>query len=117
MRALQARKMIEIIKEHNLVSHTEQTGAALSSSFKSLFASSAAAGKVSNFRGEGKGTYLAFDLSSAAQRDQFVGKMRNNGVQIGGCGEQTVRLRPMLTFGEKHSEVLVSTMEKVLKEL
>ncbi|OCF37150.1 4-aminobutyrate aminotransferase [Kwoniella heveanensis BCC8398] len=117
MRALQARKMIDIIRQHNLVSHTASTGASLASSFKSLFASSAAAGKVSNFRGEGDGTYLAWDLATPAMRDSFVGKMRNHGILIGGCGEQTVRLRPMLTFGEKHAEILVGTAEKVLKEL
>ncbi|OCF61921.1 4-aminobutyrate aminotransferase [Kwoniella mangroviensis CBS 10435] len=117
VRALQAREMIRLIKSHDLVSHTASTGLNLASSFKSLFGSSVAQGKIMNFRGEGEGTYLAWDMASPAQRDTFLGKMRNNGVQIGGCGDQTVRLRPTLTFGERHAEVLVGTVEKVLKEL
>ncbi|WWC65717.1 4-aminobutyrate aminotransferase [Kwoniella dejecticola CBS 10117] len=117
IRALQAREMIRLIKQHDLVRHTASTGSSLAESFKSVFGSSAASGKVMNFRGEGDGTYLAWDMATPQLRDAFVGKMRVNGVQIGGCGEQTVRLRPMLTFGEKHAEILVGTTEKVLKEL
>ncbi|WWC73536.1 4-aminobutyrate aminotransferase [Kwoniella pini CBS 10737] len=117
IRALQAREMIRLIKQHNLVQHTASTGSLLADSFKSVFGSSVASGKVMNFRGEGDGTYLAWDMATPQLRDTFVGKMRVNGVQIGGCGEQTVRLRPMLTFGEKHAEILVGTTEKVLKDL
>ncbi|WRT69537.1 4-aminobutyrate aminotransferase [Kwoniella shivajii] len=117
IRALQAREMIKLIKQHDLVSHTAATGSSLASSFKSVFSSSVASGKVMNLRGEGDGTYLAWDMASPSLRDSFVGKMRVNGIQIGGCGDQTVRLRPMLTFGEKHAEILVSTTEKVLREL
>ncbi|WWD20158.1 4-aminobutyrate aminotransferase [Kwoniella shandongensis] len=117
IRTLQAREMLKLIKENDLVSHTSQIGAFLSSSFESLFSSPVASGKVMNFRGQGEGTYLAWDMASPQMRDQFLGKMRLHGIQIGGCGEQAVRLRPMLTFGQKHAEILVSTVEKVLKEL
>lgn len=117
MRALQARKMIQLIKEHDLISHTAATGALLASKLKKLFASPAASGKILNFRGEGSGTFLSWDLETPAKRDEFVAKMRKAGVQIGGCGERTVRLRPMLTFGESHVGVLCETMEKVLGEM
>ncbi|WVQ79330.1 4-aminobutyrate aminotransferase [Cryptococcus sp. DSM 104549] len=117
IRALQARKMIQLISQHSLVAHTASTGTLLASSLSSIFTSPAASGKVANFRGQGEGTYLAWDMASPQMRDAFLGKMRVAGVQIGGCGEQTVRLRPMLTFGEKHVEVLAGTVEKVLKEL
>ncbi|OXC68744.1 4-aminobutyrate aminotransferase [Cryptococcus neoformans] len=115
IRALQARKMIQLIAENNLVSHTAATGDLLVSSLSSVFASPAAAGKVFNFRGQGEGTYLAWDMASPQMRDAFLGKMRKAGVQIGGCGDATVRLRPMLTFGEKHVEVLGGAVEDVLQ--
>lgn len=117
IRALQARKMIQLIAENNLVSHTAATGGLLASSLSSVFASPAAAGKVFNFRGQGEGTYLAWDMASPQMRDAFLGKMRKVGVQIGGCGDATVRLRPMLTFGKKHVEVLSGAVEDVLQSL
>lgn len=42
-------------------------------------------------------TYFAFDTVDAAA---FVKKMKSLGVNIGACGKETVRLRPMLIFGE-----------------
>nr|ODN95555.1 4-aminobutyrate aminotransferase [Cryptococcus depauperatus CBS 7855] len=117
IRALQARKMIQLIGENNLVAHTAVTGQLLFSSLSSVFSSSAVSGKVYNLRGQGQGTYIAWDMASPQMRDTFLSKMRNNGIQIGGCGDATVRLRPMLTFGEKHADILTGTVEKVLKEL
>ncbi|WVQ75107.1 4-aminobutyrate aminotransferase [Cryptococcus sp. DSM 104548] len=117
IRALQARKMIQLIAQHDLVAHTATTGTLLSTALSTLFSSPFASGKVSNFRGQGQGTYLAWDMASPEMRDRFVGRMRREGVQIGGCGEATVRLRPMLTFGEGHVEILAETVEKVLREL
>lgn len=35
---------------------------------------------------------------------------------MGGCGERAVRLRPMLVFQKKHADILLKTMEDVLKE-
>ena len=72
---------------------------------------------IENFRGQGEGTFLSWDFAKPEQRDQFLGVMRNNGVQMGGCGERTVRLRPMLTFGEKHAGVLCDVVDKSLKAL
>lgn len=60
---------------------------------------------------------MAWDFAQPQQRDRFLGLMRKNGVQMGGCGERSVRLRPMLTFGEKHAEILTSTIEKSLGQL
>ncbi|ODN78525.1 4-aminobutyrate aminotransferase [Cryptococcus amylolentus CBS 6039] len=117
IRALQARKMIQLIEENSLVSHTATIGSILAACLSQVFSSSAATGKVANFRGQGEGTYLAWDMASPEMRDAFVGKMRKAGVQIGGCGEQTVRLRPMLTFGEKHVEILAETVQRVLRDL
>ncbi|ODO06904.1 4-aminobutyrate aminotransferase [Cryptococcus amylolentus CBS 6273] len=117
IRALQARKMIQLIEENSLVSHTATIGSILAACLSQVFSSSAATDKVANFRGQGEGTYLAWDMASPEMRDAFVGKMRKAGVQIGGCGEQTVRLRPMLTFGEKHVEILAETVQRVLRDL
>ena len=54
-----------------------------------------------NLRGKGQGTYLAFDTKDAAA---LVKGMKALGINIGTCGVQTVRLRPMLIFEEGHSK-------------
>ncbi|KAK4686089.1 hypothetical protein P7C73_g4046, partial [Tremellales sp. Uapishka_1] len=117
MRALQAKTFLDLIRSHDLVAHVKSTGDILSTKLSALFSSSVAQGKVSNLRGQDQATFMSWDFETPAMRDAFVGKMRNNGVQMGGCGEKTVRLRPMLTFGEAHVEVLVETIEKTLGEM
>jgi 4-aminobutyrate aminotransferase-like enzyme len=49
-------------------------------------------------------TYIAFDNKKAAE---FVGAMKRLGVNVGTCGVQTVRLRPMLIFDEAHGMYLI----------
>ncbi|KAG8844240.1 4-aminobutyrate transaminase [Tulasnella sp. 330] len=116
MRALQARGMLAIIRKHGLIEHTAKMGGELYVMLEKLFAE-AGAGKVHSLRGKGQGTFLSWDFVTPAMRDRFVGTMRDNGVQIGGCGEQTVRLRPMLIFGEAQAGVLLQAIAKTLKQL
>jgi 4-aminobutyrate aminotransferase-like enzyme len=47
-------------------------------------------------------TYIAFDTPDPAG---LVKAMKLRGVNIGTCGVQTVRLRPMLIFTEDHSKL------------
>lgn len=44
---------------------------------------------ISNLRGVG--TFIAFDFVTPQIRDDFVGRMKAEGVLIGGCGDKTVR--------------------------
>lgn len=50
---------------------------------------------------ETSSTYLAFDTKNAGA---LTREMKKLGVNIGTCGKETVRLRPMLIFEESHSE-------------
>jgi 4-aminobutyrate aminotransferase/(S)-3-amino-2-methylpropionate transaminase len=43
--------------------------------------------------------------------------MRAIGVNIGTCGKNTVRLRPMLIFEESHVPILVNALDKVIGAL
>ncbi|KAL7409504.1 putative 4-aminobutyrate aminotransferase [Mrakia frigida] len=112
--ALQARTIINFINQHSLLSHTSSVGSALFDSLQTLFSSFKV---VENLRGKGRGTFLAFDFKTPAFRDAFVKGMRARGVLIGGCGERTVRLRPMLIFGENEKEILLKAMEGALEDL
>lgn len=118
MRALQARRLISLIETHSLVPHTAQTGLSLHSTLSALFSeSSRGTDSAHNLRGHGRGTFLSWDMKDGAQRDKLVAHMKKRGVLMGGCGEKTVRLRPMLTFGDKQAEVLVDALRGSLKEL
>jgi 4-aminobutyrate aminotransferase/(S)-3-amino-2-methylpropionate transaminase len=37
-------------------------------------------------------------------------------VQTSGCGNLTIRLRPMLIFAPKHAQIYLQILEEVLKE-
>lgn len=115
MRALQAREIIRIIKDNKLVDYTRATGDVLTAALNDVFARHQ--GLVENHRGQDEATFQAFDIADQKKRDQFLGKMRAAGVQIGGCGDRAVRLRPTLTFGPEHVAILADKMDTVLKEI
>ncbi len=73
--------------------------------------------KLQNLRGKNRATFIAWDLESGAARNAFLYKMKQNGVNIGGCAEVSVRLRPTLTFEKKHADLFVKVLNKTLSEL
>jgi 4-aminobutyrate aminotransferase/(S)-3-amino-2-methylpropionate transaminase len=50
-------------------------------------------------------------------KGKLVSKVRSNGVELGGCGEKAIRIRPMLTFTPTHAAQLLDILEKSFKEL
>lgn len=115
MRALQAREMIRVIKEQDLLSLVSRIGDKVYTGLLDL--AKRYPGTISSLRGQDSGTFIAFDCEDAGARDRFVVEMRKRGVNMGGCGERAVRLRPMLVFGDKHSDILLETAEDVLKSM
>lgn len=63
----------------------------------------------------GLGTFLAIDGATAETRDKIVQKLRNSGIQCGASGDVALRLRPSLIFTQKHAEIFIDRLEKVLK--
>jgi 4-aminobutyrate aminotransferase and related aminotransferases len=39
-----------------------------------------------------------------------------SGIEIGVCGDYSIRLRPALIFGPKHAEIFLSAFQSILKE-
>lgn len=111
-KAIVARTIFQEVAKHNLVERTAQVGAYLYGKLEGLAAKFPA--EFGGLRGKGQGTFIAWDMSSPAARDQFLKDCRAAGVNIGGCGPQAVRLRPTLVFEEKHADILVEVIEKVL---
>ncbi|KAF9312551.1 hypothetical protein BG003_006168 [Podila horticola] len=109
IRALQAKTILQEIKSKDLVKNAAETGAYLKQELQQL--ESKYPKVMSAVRG--RGTFLAFDLPDPQQRDLFVSKLRSLGVNTGGCGPKSIRLRPMLVFQKKHADIFLEAVEKV----
>ena len=101
-RAILFRAIINEIERLNLVENTAHTGDYLYAGLKRL--AQQYPNEIMNLRGQGQGTFIAWD---SPRRDDFTKRAKGLGVNIGGSGEQAVRLRPMLIFQKHHGEFLV----------
>ncbi len=113
VRILQAREIIREIDEQKLLDNVNITGTFLKQLLADL--SSKYPTLLHNVRG--KGTFLAFDLPSAELQGKFLALLRQNGVEAAGCGEATIRFRPMLVFRPQHALQLVERLEHVASKL
>lgn len=105
VRAMQAAAIVRDIEDKQLLKNVRQVGAYLQARLKDM-------NKLQNVRGQG--TFIAFDLDTPVLRDRFLNDMRQLGVNMGGCGDKTVRLRPMLVFQRRHADILLDTMRAAL---
>lgn len=112
-KALIARTIFQQVQKHGLVEHTAQVGRYLYQQLEELFAKYPT--KVTNLRGENFGTFIAWDCENPSKRNELLLHMRGAGVNIGGCGDHSIRLRPTLVFEKKHAEVLLEALEHSLK--
>ncbi|KAJ2849365.1 hypothetical protein IWW36_002681 [Coemansia brasiliensis] len=112
-RALIARGIIDEITEDNLVEQVRKTGEYLKSHLQPLAIRYHRL--VTNVRGQG--TFLAFDCPTTELRTEFLNLMRQEGVNMGGSGEVTVRFRPMLTLTKTHVNVFLTRLESVLNKM
>ncbi|EPE10323.1 4-aminobutyrate aminotransferase [Ophiostoma piceae UAMH 11346] len=111
-RAILFRAINEYIEKNDLVAQTARVGDYLYGKLEALAAKYP--GQFANLRGKGQGTFIAFDNP---KRDAFLAKAKTVGINIGGSGVNAVRLRPMLIFQEKHADILVEGLEKVVLSL
>jgi len=109
-RAILFRAIVEEIKNKNLIQNTIETGEFLYNGLEELVKKYP--GQIMNLRGKGQGTFIAWD---SPERDAFLKKMKKVGVNIGGCGDAAVRLRPMLVFEKKHASIFLEKVEEVFK--
>ena len=56
-------------------------------------------------------------MSVQKKETNYYWHVVRKGVNIGGCGRVTVRLRPTLVFENKHADVLANILEDSLKDL
>lgn len=112
VRAILFRGIIEEVEKYGLVEQTARVGDYLHGKIQQL--GDKYPGQFANLRGKGQGTFIAFDNP---KRDEFLKVAKTLGINIGGSGASAVRLRPMLTFEEKHADILVKALEKIATSL
>lgn len=105
----------EEIISHKLLAQVSRVGSYLFNKLEVL--QSKYPDYFSRLRGKDRGTFIAWDLPTPALRDQLLGKLRLNGCNVGACSDVSVRLRPTLTFEEKHVDIFISILSKCVSEL
>jgi len=105
--------VLKTIQKENLLEETQRSGHTLLNGLLEL--QQKFPGLLNSARG--RGTFCAVNLSSGAQRDLVLGKLREKGVHAGGCGDAAIRLRPALVFKEHHAALFLNKFEDVLHSL
>jgi 4-aminobutyrate aminotransferase/(S)-3-amino-2-methylpropionate transaminase len=65
----------------------------------------------------GMGTFVAWDMPNVEIREKLLAEMRTAGVEMGGCGDKSVRLRPSLIFGPEHAKLFLDILGNVVRKL
>ena len=65
----------------------------------------------------GVGLFCAITAVNAEVRDKLIALMRNKGVESGGSGNATIRLRPSLIFTPKDAEVFLNILHECVNDL
>ena len=107
-----AQAIIGEIQRLDLLKNVRETGDYLYNGLDKL--SKKFPKRISNLRGQGEGTFIAWNESSTAARDKFLMDMKKYGINVGGTGDMSVRLRPMLIFGKKHADIFLERLEACL---
>lgn len=110
---VRSRKLLEIIEEDNLVRNARVTGAytqqqlhAIANKYPSV---------ISNVRGQG--LMCAFDMPSKALCDKLTDLAYDNQLLIIGCGNQSIRLRPLLDVKRQDIDSLINILDSCVTKL
>ncbi|XP_070162003.1 4-aminobutyrate aminotransferase, mitochondrial-like [Polyergus mexicanus] len=103
--------ILEIIKKENLLDRVTRVGDYILKHLTNIQKDHSSV--ISAVRG--RGTFIAFNCASPKMRDTIIQKLATKGIMAGGCGNQSVRLRPALTFTERHADIFLDALRSVLK--
>lgn len=104
---VRCQKLLEIIDEENLVENAAAMGEYFLQELQKLTSKHS---KVTNVRG--RGLLIAFDLPTAADRDQTMKKIFENGAMTLSCGERSIRLRPHLDITKSEIDHAIKVFDK-----
>lgn len=116
-----ARAVLEVIREENLVRNARETGDYLKRSLRALAQRYPVIREVRGtglFIGTELGPDQADGLGVGAETRRIVNAMRQRGVLLGVTGRngEVLKIRPPLTFGPQHADVLLEELERTLAQ-
>jgi L-lysine 6-transaminase len=106
-------KILDIIKEENLVENCRIQGEYLQKKINEL--TEKYPHKLSN--GRGLGLFCAFDCDTPETRNDIVKKCFDNGMILLGCGEKTLRFRPPVIINKDEIDEGMIILDKVISKL
>ena len=106
-------QVVKVIKEDSLLERVNETGQAIMWGLQDL---------EKRFpeilsRARGLGTLCAVDVVSLELRDKIIHNLRQLGINLGGCGESSIRFRPSLTFTPYHANIMLQHLNTVIRDL
>jgi L-lysine 6-transaminase len=111
---VRATRYLQVIEEDNLVENARVVGEYMLKKLDEV--RDRFEGFVSNTRG--KGLMVAFDLPDGDTRKRLLGKAKDLGMLVIGCGQRTVRFRPPLTLTkdevDEGIDILVRALEAIV---
>ena len=113
LRLAQLEVIIEVVERDGLLENVRRTGAYLLQQLESL--AQEFPELVSQARGQG--TWCAFDLPDSTLRDRLVERLRQRGLEMGGCGSRSIRFRPALILQPRHVDEAMALLRSTLAEL
>jgi 4-aminobutyrate aminotransferase / (S)-3-amino-2-methylpropionate transaminase len=105
VRILLLERIIDIIKDDKLIEKTAEVGDYFREKLYDI-------PNINTVRG--KGTFLAFNVDDNVK---FVNDMLSNGVFMGTCGDNGIRIRPSLIFEKEHADMFLDILNKYTKTL
>lgn len=111
LRMLQLKTLLDVIEAEKLKESVNKAGETLKEGLHRL--ETDYSHLIRNVRGAG--LLCAFDAPGTVTRDKMMVELRNKGLHIMGCGENTFRFRPNLIFTEDHAREALEVIENVTK--
>lgn len=109
---IRSEKAISIIEKAHLLNSVREVGAYI---LEGLIQIAGKNPRIDNVRGQG--LMIAFDLPDTEQRNQLRQILFQNKVIMLGCGQQSLRLRPVLDFSREDADEFFKKLETSLLQL
>lgn len=106
-------QVVKVIKEDSLLDLVKETGNTI---MRGLYDLEKRFPELLS-RARGLGTLCAIDVKSLALRDKIINDLRQQGINLGGCGEASIRIRPSLTFTPHHADIMLQHLDDVITDL
>jgi 4-aminobutyrate aminotransferase/(S)-3-amino-2-methylpropionate transaminase len=99
--------IVEVILRDRLLEAVRATGALLVHGLEQL--AERFPGLLASARGAG--TFAAIDVRDAETLPRLLDALRQRGLEVGGSGTRSIRFRPALVFGPRHTAEALSIFE------